>query len=110
MVITSSCALKLAPRHLILLSFSWLQVREEIEVSGRDNPDNATARWEFNRSVLFERTNSMAETCGELASMIETLDSYYHFLSPELRAVTGDPQARPFPQAGNSECLSLKST
>lgn len=73
-----------------------MQVREEIELSGRDNPDNTIARWEFNRSVLFERTNSMAETCGELASMIETLDSYYQFLGPELRAVTGDPQARLF--------------
>jgi hypothetical protein len=62
------------------------QVREDIEASNRD------ARWEFNRGVLFERTGAMADVCGDLADMVETLDSYHQFLGPELKSVTGDPQ------------------
>eukprot|EP00884_Botryococcus_braunii_P017522 jgi/Botrbrau1/4453/Bobra.0348s0039.1 len=79
----------LSTARAVLLEWykQYMKVREQIELSDRD------ARWEFSRGILFERTNSMAEICGDLAEMVETLDSYYHFLGPELKAVTGDPQA-----------------
>jgi hypothetical protein len=64
------------------------QVRESIEASGRD------ARWEFSRAGLFERTQHMAEACACLAGMVETTAGLYQFMGPQLKAVTGDPQAR----------------
>jgi len=60
-----------------------LQVREKIEVSGRD------ARWEFPKQLLFARTNYMAEICNDLIEMVEIVDDFFKFLGPELKAVTG---------------------
>ena len=37
---------------------TYMQVREKIEISGRD------ARWEFSKQMLFERTNFMVCACG----------------------------------------------
>ncbi len=59
------------------------QVREKIEVSGRD------ARWEFSKQALFACTNYAAEICGDLAVMVELVDDFFKFLGPELKAVTG---------------------
>jgi dynein heavy chain len=63
---------------------SLIQVRERIEASGRD------ARWEFSKTLLFSRTNYMADICKELADMVEVVDDFFKFLGPELKAVTGD--------------------
>ena len=65
---------------------TYMQVRERIEVSGRD------ARWEFSKPMLFERTNYMAEICSDLSEMVEIVDDFHKFLGPELKAVTGDSQ------------------
>lgn len=65
---------------------TYMQVREKIEVSGRD------ARWEFSKPMLFERTNYMAEICSDLSEMVEIVDDFHKFLGPELKAVTGDSQ------------------
>ena len=62
----------------------YLQIREKIEVSGRD------ARWEFDRKRLFEQTNYMASICGDLKGLVESVEGYKKFLGPELKAVTGD--------------------
>jgi dynein heavy chain len=67
---------------------TYMQVREKIEVSGRD------ARWEFSKPMLFERTNYMAEICSDLSEMVEIVDDFHKFLGPELKAVTGDSQVR----------------
>ncbi|GMH41526.1 hypothetical protein BSKO_09436 [Bryopsis sp. KO-2023] len=64
----------------------YMQVREKIEMSGRD------ARWEFPKQLLFQRTNYMAEICSDLAEMVEVVDDFFKFLGPELKAVTGDTQ------------------
>jgi len=66
----------------LLVSMS-LQVREKIEMSGRD------ARWEFPKQLLFARTNYMAEICNDLIEMVEIVDDFFKFLGPELKAVTG---------------------
>lgn len=60
-----------------------LQVREKIEISGRD------ARWEFPKQLLFARTNYMSEICSDLIEMVEIVDDFFKFLGPELKAVTG---------------------
>ena len=65
----------------------YLQVREKIEVSGRD------ARWEFDRKKLFSRTSYVSEVCGDLKHVVEVVDEFHKFLGPELKAVTGDAQA-----------------
>lgn len=65
---------------------TYMQVREKIEVSGRD------ARWEFSKPMLFELTNYMSEICSDLNEMVEIIDDFHKFLGPELKAVTGDSQ------------------
>ena len=65
----------------------YLQVREKIEVSGRD------ARWEFDRKKLFSRTSYVSEVCGDLRHIVEVVDEFHKFLGPELKAVTGDSHA-----------------
>ena len=59
------------------------QVRETIEASRR------YARWEFSRSMLFERTQHMALVCRDLSEMVDTVDDFFKFLGPELKAVVG---------------------
>jgi len=64
----------------------YLQVRELIELSARDQ------RWEFDRKRLFDRTNYMASICKDILQMVEVVDDFHKFLGPELKAVTGDSQ------------------
>ncbi|KAI7844971.1 hypothetical protein COHA_001338 [Chlorella ohadii] len=62
----------------------YLAMRERLEASGHP------ARWEFSRSLLFEKTNYAAEVCDELEGMLTAVDDFRAFLGPELKAVTGD--------------------
>ena len=87
---------------------TYMQVREKIEVSGRD------ARWEFSKPMLFERTNYMAEICSDLSEMVEIVDDFHKFLGPELKAVTGDTQVIPIichaiTDDSSAYCLSVRS-
>jgi dynein heavy chain len=68
-------------------SSTYFEVRERIEQSGRDQ------RWEFDRKKLFEHTNYMALRCADLYEIAEVMDQFYSIFGPELKAVTGDPQA-----------------
>ena len=99
---------------------SYMQMRQKIEDSGRDNrwaarpatpraptlqpraPHPAThththlfthmhtRRWEFDRNKLFSRTRYMAQRCGDLLYAAEMLRDMRAMLGPELKAVTGD--------------------
>ncbi|KAJ7570946.1 hypothetical protein O6H91_01G141400 [Diphasiastrum complanatum] len=64
----------------------YLEVREHIEVVGRD------PRWEFDRIRLFEQTGYMACICTDLLHILEVYYDFHNFLGPELKAVTGDSQ------------------
>ncbi|KAJ1332384.1 hypothetical protein BSLG_008688 [Batrachochytrium salamandrivorans] len=68
-------------------SKNYFQVREKIEQSGRDQ------RWEFDRKKLFEQTNYMSLRCADLYEIAEVMEQFYSIFGPELKAVTGDPQA-----------------
>ena len=61
-----------------------MTVREKIE--GSDSKD----RWDFDKKKLFEQTNYMSKICENLFEVAQTLDQFYKFLGPELKAVTGD--------------------
>ena len=63
---------------------SYMDMRQKIEESGRDN------RWEFDRNKLFARTDYMAQRCGDLLYVAEMLRDMRAMLGPELKAVTGD--------------------
>jgi dynein heavy chain, axonemal len=65
---------------------TYLKVREHIEVSGQH------ARWEFPKTMLFERTGHIGDTLKELKFMVETVHDFFKFLGPELKAVTGDTE------------------
>lgn len=75
-----------------------MQVREQIEVSGRD------ARWEFPKQLLFARTNYMADICTDLIEMVEIVDDFFKFLGPELKAVTGGKSLRRSDMSGRGVC------
>ncbi|KAK9825454.1 hypothetical protein WJX81_002895 [Elliptochloris bilobata] len=78
--------LRIAKEVLDTWHTTYMQVRDNIEATGRD------ARWEFSKAALFERTQHMAEVCACLAGMVETVAGLYQFMGPQLKAVTGDPQ------------------
>lgn len=59
-------------------------MRDSIETVGRD------ARWEFSKTLLFERTNNTAAVCKALKTMVSSVSALRHFLGPDLKAVTGD--------------------
>jgi dynein heavy chain len=63
---------------------TYMTVREKIE--GSDSKD----RWDFDKKKLFEQTNYMSKICENLFEVAQTLDQFYKFLGPELKAVTGD--------------------
>ncbi|KAK9812551.1 hypothetical protein WJX73_008170 [Symbiochloris irregularis] len=65
----------------------YMQIREQIEVGGKDS------RWEFNKPALFERTNHIAAVCTDLAAFAATVNDFRSFLGPALRSITGDVQA-----------------
>lgn len=67
---------------------TYLKVREHIEVSGQH------ARWEFPKTMLFERTGHIGDILKELKFMVETVHDFFKFLGPELKAVTGDTEVR----------------
>ena len=54
-----------ATRCLQLWKQSYLDVRKKIETSGRD------ARWEFDRKRLFDRSDYMAQICGDIYSIVQ---------------------------------------
>ena len=60
------------------------QVRERIEVAGRD------ARWEFPRGAMFSRSSHIAGVCTDLSAMVATVAELRTFLGPQLKAITGD--------------------
>ena len=66
---------------------TYMAMREKIELSGRD------ARWEFDRKQLFDRTDYMAGICADLERMLSVVDGFHKFLGPQLKAVTGEPEA-----------------
>lgn len=67
---------------------TYMKVREHIELSGQH------ARWEFPKTMLFERTGHIGEILTELKFMVETVHDFFKFLGPELKAVTGDTEER----------------
>jgi dynein heavy chain, axonemal len=67
---------------------TYMKVRERIESSGQH------ARWEFPKSMLFERTGHIGTILKDLKFMVDTVDDFFKFLGPELKAVTGDAEAR----------------
>lgn len=63
-----------------------MQVREKIEVEGRE------PRWEFSKTVLFERSAHISDVCGSLAAAVDTYHSLRQTLGTKLEAMTGSSQ------------------
>lgn len=83
------CKKKISEAKSLLESWSttYFKVRERIEQSGRDQ------RWEFDRKKLFDQSNYMVLRCADLYEIAEVMEQFYSIFGPELKAVTGDPQA-----------------
>ena len=64
---------------------SYMTTRERIEDMG-----SGQRRWEFDRVLLFAKTDYMAQVCENLLEMIETINGFKQFFSSELLAITGE--------------------
>lgn len=71
---------------LIAWKENYLSTREEIEQSGKG------ARWEFDRSKLFPKTDYAAIIAQHLAEIALVLLEFQNFFGPEIKAVVGDPK------------------
>eukprot|EP00048_Salpingoeca_helianthica_P012901 m.192885 g.192885 ORF g.192885 m.192885 type:complete len:4604 (+) comp15437_c5_seq116:137-13948(+) len=65
---------------------SYLEVRQKIEMSDRDE------RWEFDRTRLFDSTNYMAGFLQDLHDIAQVMQEFYNIFGDELKSVTGNPQ------------------
>jgi len=63
---------------------SYMDTRERIEEMG-----TSQRRWEFDRVLLFEKTDYMAQICVNLLEVINSVNDFKHFFSPDLLAITG---------------------
>jgi len=63
----------------------YFQVRERIEMSGRDQ------RWEFDRKALFEQTNYMALRLKDLIIVAEVLSQFLGIFGAELKGKSASP-------------------
>ena len=66
---------------------TYLEVREKIEQNLTDH------RWEFDKKVLFDKTDYMSEICSNLLEVTTVVDEFNKFfLGSELKVITNDPQ------------------
>uniref|UniRef100_A0A1I8GPI6 DHC_N1 domain-containing protein n=1 Tax=Macrostomum lignano TaxID=282301 RepID=A0A1I8GPI6_9PLAT len=73
-----------AKKVLDTWSRAYYEVRAEIEASGRD------ARWEFDKSKLFHKTDHISSICQNLYDIAQTLEEFNNIFGPELKAVTSE--------------------
>ena len=71
-------------RLLDIWRTSYMSTRERIEEMG-----TSQRRWEFDRVLLFERTNYMGLICGDLLEVIDSINDFRHFFNPDLQMITG---------------------
>lgn len=71
---------------LVKWSDIYLITRDKMEESATNQ------RWDFDRVLLFKKTNYMSKICTDLYEIMQVLDQFYKFLGPELKEVTGDSQ------------------
>jgi len=47
-------------------------------------------RWEFDRKLLFGKTDYISSVCDNIIEILDSLDHFHKFLGPDLKVVTGD--------------------
>ncbi|NXL90824.1 DYH10 protein, partial [Alectura lathami] len=65
---------------------SYFAVRAQIEASGSEK------HWEFDRKLLFGKTDYMASVCQDLYDILQVIEEFYNAFGSELKVVTGDPK------------------
>lgn len=63
---------------------SYFNIRAAIEESYGE------ARWEFDRKILFEKTDYMIEICKDLGNFAEITQEFKNIFGPELKALIGN--------------------
>jgi dynein heavy chain len=63
---------------------AYMKTRGDIEKAATHH------RWEFDKKILFERTDYMASVCDDLLYVVNALVQFRMFLGPDLREVTGE--------------------
>ena len=82
---------------------TYMAVRERIERS-KDK------RWEFDRRVLFERTDHMSSVIADLIRIVSVSSEFSKFFrGNELKAITQDPQVCNITTSVTARCVLLRA-
>ncbi|XP_072207474.1 dynein axonemal heavy chain 10 [Excalfactoria chinensis] len=73
-----------AKRTLEQWKKSYFAVRAQIEASGGEQ------HWEFDRKLLFGKTDYMTTVCQDLYDILQVIEEFYNIFGSELKTVTGD--------------------
>ena len=63
----------------------YLGMRKKIE-------EASDHRWEFDRKLLFGKTDHISNICDNIIEVLDSLDHFHKFLGPDLKVVTGDSE------------------
>uniref|UniRef100_A0A8C2U8V4 Dynein axonemal heavy chain 10 n=1 Tax=Coturnix japonica TaxID=93934 RepID=A0A8C2U8V4_COTJA len=63
---------------------SYFAVRAQIQASGGEQ------HWEFDRQLLFGKTDHMISICQDLYDILQVIEEFYNVFGSELKVVTGD--------------------
>ncbi len=63
---------------------SYMATREKIELMG-----TSQRRWEFDRVLLFEKTDYMASICDDLLNMLDAIHDFRQLFSAEVLEISG---------------------
>eukprot|EP00939_MAST-03C_sp_MAST-3C-sp1_P004572 g4572.t1 len=66
---------------------AWKRVYMEVRAKIEKATDN---RWEFNKKLLFERSDCVAKRCRDIAFIATTIDEFRSFLGPDLESLSSD--------------------
>ena len=72
-----------AAEILSLWSETYFSTRKRIE-------ETSDHRWEFDRKILFGRTDYMSNICHHIIEILDGLEGFKFFLGPQLRSLTGE--------------------
>eukprot|EP00505_MAST-04D_sp_SCG-Rhode-Island_P005314 Stramenopile-MAST_4_protein_5314 len=81
---TAKSTIELAKSVLDHWRASYFKTRGDIEKAATHH------RWEFDKKILFERTDYMASVCDDMLYVVNGLMQFRMFLGPDLREVTGE--------------------
>ncbi|VDM32164.1 unnamed protein product [Hydatigera taeniaeformis] len=76
-----------AVRMLTMFETTYMQERQRVEATSRDN------RWEFDRKLLFGRIHYVTRVLQDILDMANCAKEFYRMFGPELKNITGQSKS-----------------